>query len=117
MASVNLSDEIHAEIGAGYKNRDGDSFDFDNENYDPLTSEFARWSSDGVEYSTWTVLGGLYYDPVDQLTIGVEAEYYTTDTSATLYGDSDDDGENDTKLNVDGESENFTVDLVSVWRF
>jgi hypothetical protein len=66
---------------------------------------------------TWTVLGGLYYDPVDQLTIGVEAEYYTTDTSATLYGDSDDDGENDTKLNVDGESENFTVDLVSVWRF
>ena len=112
LASVNLSDEIHAEIGAGYKSRSGDSFDYDDEN-DINTS----WSSDGADYSTWTVLGGLYYDPVDQLTIGIEAEYYTTDTSITVYGDSDDDGESDTKVNLDSTTENLTVDLVSVWRF
>ena len=113
LASANLSDEIHAEIGAAYKVREGDDFDVT----DGKLGLNNDWSGDGVEYSTWSILGGLYYDPVDQLTIGVEAEYYTTDASVTAYGDTDNDGVNDKKVELDRDSDTFSVDLVSVWRF
>ena len=108
LASMNLSDEIHAELGAGYKSREGDEFD--------VTvlkgANAGDWSSDGVEYETWSVLGGLYYDPVDQLTIGVEAEWYTTSAEFELYK-----ADNSQKAELDRDADTFSVDLVSVWRF
>ena len=36
------------------------------------------------DYDTWAVLGGIYYDPVPQLTLGLEAEWYTTETELEL---------------------------------
>lgn len=63
LASMNLSDEIHAELGAGFKS------------YDNVADIMA-------------VMGGLYYMPVDQLTIGVEAEWVNTDFNGG--GDADD---------------------------
>jgi len=51
LASVNLTDEVHAEVAAGYKNYDGGFVD------------------------QLGVLAGIYYAPVDQLTIGLEGEY------------------------------------------
>jgi len=108
LASANLSDEIHAEIGAAYKNRDGDSVDFDTATFD--------LSSDGIDVDEWTVLAGIYYDPVDQLTIGIEGEWINNEASASLYT-TDVDGNNVGKLNLDAETETFQVDLVSVWRF
>ncbi len=50
LASMNLSDTSHIELAYGHKE------------YDP---------GDSVD----AFLAGLYYDPVDQLTIGLEAEY------------------------------------------
>ena len=108
LASMNLSDEIHAELGAGYKNRDGDDFDVTA----TAPAIAGDWSSNGVEYETWGVLGGLYYDPVDQLTIGVEAEWYTTSTEFELYKADDSQ-----KAELDRDADTFSVDLVSVWRF
>ena len=105
LASMNLSDEIHAELAAGYKNREGDDFSLTDE--DDLT-----WESDGVEYETYAVMGGLYYDPVDQLTIGLEAEWYTTSTEFELV-----DKEKTQKISADRDADTFSVDLVSVWRF
>lgn len=51
LASANLSDEVHAEIAYGHT-------DYTDANY----------TVDGV-------LGGIYYDPVSQLTVGLEGEW------------------------------------------
>jgi len=59
LASINLSDEIHAELGAGWKSFDGA----------------------GPDQDRFAVMGGLYYVPVSQLTIGVEAEYENVDNA------------------------------------
>lgn len=53
-AGMNLSDEIRMELAAGYK-------DYENNT------------------TVLGVMGGLYYVPVDQLTIGLEAEWVNTD--------------------------------------
>ena len=37
-----------------------------------------------MSYDTYGFLGGLYYDPVDQLTIGIEGEWYTTSFDYTV---------------------------------
>lgn len=78
LASMKLTDEVHAEIAGGYKKREGDSFDVEDAVFG------FDWTSDGVEYETWGVMGGLYYTPVDQLTIGLEGEYFTTSSSVDL---------------------------------
>jgi len=101
LASANLNDAVHAEIAAGYMSRDIDGY-----------SDADGDSISNPNWSQWTILGGIYYDPVDQLTIGVEGEWITTDRSATLY-----DNVNDSKYKFDGSNETFSVDLVSVWRF
>ncbi|MCA3555209.1 hypothetical protein [Aestuariivirga sp.] len=112
LASANLSDAVHAEFGAGYKHRDGDGFDgatFETET-DPT------WRYSNTDYDTWALLGGVYYTPVDQLTIGLEGEWYTTDVSTTRTGNEGTaaDGQRD---NIDYTQDNWTIDLVSVWRF
>ena len=106
LASMNLNDEIHAELAAGYKNREGKSFDIETEGN-------VNWDSDGVEYETYAVMGGLYYDPVDQLTIGVEGEWYTTSADVELDGREDEAG----TIKLERDTDNFSIDLVSVWRF
>lgn len=76
LLSANLTDAVHAELGAGYKNYHS----LGTVNYDDVTS----------------ALAGIYYDPVSQLTIGLEAEY----------------------INPKGGNNNVTsVDLVTVFRF
>jgi len=94
LVSVGLTDVVHAEAAAGYKSRDFDT-------------------PDGVDldYETFGVLAGIYYQPVDQLTIGVEGEWYTSDTHASL-----EDGDDD-EIHLDLETENMSLDLVTVWRF
>jgi hypothetical protein len=58
LASVNLSDEIHAEVAYGHTDyNDAETVD--------------------------AVLAGIYYDPVSQLTIGLEAEYVMNDNNGT----------------------------------
>ena len=108
LASVNLTEEVHAEIGAGYKSRSGDDYDDD------------EVSSDGLDGNHWGILGGIYYDPVAQLTIGVEAEYYVNENSYTLTCVDDTGCGNFPKgsqAEIEGTSDNFTLDFVSVWRF
>ena len=79
LASANLSEVIHLELGAAYKNW-GNS----NNGGFPLNAD------------VFSVLGGIYYEPVSQLTIGLEAEY----------------------SNPKGANNNLTsVDLVTVFRF
>ena len=98
-------------MGAGYKHREGDSHNgVDWETTGPV------WKYAGFDYDTWGILGGLYYTPVDQLTIGLEGEWYTTDTSVTRKGiaGTGNEGYKDT---LDVSTDNWTVDLVSVWRF
>ncbi|PZF76261.1 hypothetical protein DK847_13775 [Aestuariivirga litoralis] len=111
LASANLSDSVHAEIGAGYKHREGDSH---NEataaGVDPI------WRYAGFDYDTWGVLAGVYYTPVDQLTIGLEGEWYTADTNVTRRGITGTVAEG-YKDSLDVSTDNWTVDLVSVWRF
>ncbi len=108
LASVNLTEEVHAEIGAGYKSRSGDDYDD------------GEVSSDGLDGNHWGILGGIYYDPVAQLTIGVEAEYYVNENSYTLTCVDDTGCGNapeDAQAQIEGTNDNFTLDFVSVWRF
>ncbi len=97
--SANLSDEIHAEIGAGYR-----TWDFDD-------VEFASADFEG-EADKWVVGGGLYYDPVEQLTIGLEASY--SETTGTLTRDNDGNVDD---VRAELEKNETIVDLVSIWRF
>jgi len=107
LASANLSDTVHAEVAAGYKHREGDDFST------PIVSGVG-YDVSGFNYDTYAFLGGIYYTPVDQLTIGVEGEWYTQqwDTSAENYGN-----EYPHKYEQNVQYDNWTVDLVSVWRF
>ena len=59
LAHMNLTDEVFMEVGAGYGNYDSASLFRPND--------------------TVGVMAGLYYMPVDQLTLGVEAEYVGLD--------------------------------------
>ena len=81
LVSVNLSDEIHAEVAYGHT-------DYNDRNY-----------------NVDAVLAGIYYDPVAQLTIGLEGEYIM-DGSYTRTSRASSDG-------VDRAQ----VDLVTVFRF
>ena len=71
LASANLSDSVHAEVAFGH-------------------------SDYGSGAETNAVLAGIYYDPVSQLTIGLEAEHIMEDGSA---------------------NDRTRVDLVTVFRF
>ena len=105
LASANLSDTVHAEAGVGYKNRKGDSFN----------DYKAGYKYDGFTYDTWAVLGGVYYNPVDQLTIGLEGEWATQTWDIKRQGNTQKNLRDGDKLSVTKDS--WTVDLVSVWRF
>jgi hypothetical protein len=80
LASANLSETIHLELGAAYRNWKAGGADVNFVNF-----------SDSL-----SVLGGLYYDPVSQLTIGLEAEYFNP---------------------KGGNNNTASVDLVTVFRF
>jgi hypothetical protein len=88
LVSANLSDSVHAEVAYGYANWD--------DGVNPAGTDF--------EGDTHAVLAGVYYDPVAQLTIGVEGEWWDTDLEddAALAGFSE---------------EAWSVDLVTVFRF
>jgi opacity protein-like surface antigen len=76
LASMNISDSAHAELGVGYKDyEDGD-------------------------LTVFGVMGGLYYHPVDQLTIGLEAEYISAETDF-----------------FNGDEQYLYAGLVTVWSF
>jgi hypothetical protein len=130
LASVGLTDGIHAELGAGYKKREGDDFDVCTASLVDvlLDNGCDNWAMDGFDYETWAVQGGLYYTPVDQLTIGLEGEWYTTsvdwkgrETAWGVGGFGGDDGidagaNGDTvKLGIDRDT--FVAAFVGVWRF
>lgn len=81
IVSVNLSDAIHAEIGYGMHDYDSGSVNSDEQN----------------------LIAGLYYDPVAQLTLGLEGEWYETDGP---FGPAN-----------DGRPDGINVDFVTVFRF
>jgi hypothetical protein len=56
-ASANLSDSVSAEVGAGVSRNEGVDYNID----------------------VWGVAGGIYWAPVDKLTIGAEASYIDSD--------------------------------------
>jgi hypothetical protein len=110
LASAGLTDGIHMEIAGGYKHREGDDFSF--------TDSGDTWDMDGVEYDTWAVMGGLYYTPVDQLTIGLEGEYFTSSTEWN--GDEVEWGNNnpsDDTVSIEVDRDTFIAAFVGVWRF
>jgi opacity protein-like surface antigen len=79
LVSADLSDTVAAEIGYGMKNY--------------KSNANSNWASNSDVQS---VLAGIYYNPVDQLTIGLEGEWIDPKGSG-----------NDTT----------SVDLVTVYRF
>ena len=108
LASAGLTDGIHAEIAGGYRVREGDDFSFE--------ASGDTWDMDGFEYEQWAVMGGLYYTPVDQLTIGVEGEYFTTTVDWDGETDFDEEGRSDgVKFGI--ERDTFIAAFVGVWRF
>ena len=121
LASFNLSDEFRAELAAGYKKREGDDIDALDESALAANTDDIRYTSGGFDADIYGVMGGLYYEPVDQLTIGVEAEWYTTEIEGemirTRKAAADNSYSNDLKGVLDSEVETLSVNLVSVWRF
>lgn len=96
--SIDLGDKAHMELAAGYKNRDGDQ------------STYKGYAVSDVDYHTYAVMGGLYYTPVDQLTLGLEGEWYTTETEGNAVKDN-------VRYAVDAASDTLWADVVAVWSF
>jgi len=99
-SSFNIGDKSHIELAAGYKHRDGDQ------------STYKFYEVSDVTYDTYAVMGGLYYTPVDQLTLGLEGEWYTTSTSGDAI-----DSKTNIRYDVDAESDEGWADVVAVWSF
>jgi len=53
----NIAEATRAELGVGFEDINGDNF------------------RDGFDQDVWTVTGGLYWDPVSQVTVGLQANY------------------------------------------
>ena len=98
-SSIALGEKAHMELAGGYKNRQGDQ------------ATYTVYAVSGVDYHTYAVLGGLYYSPVDQLTIGVEGEWYTTDTKGNAVS------KENVRYAVDANSDTLWADVVAVWSF
>jgi len=88
LASMNLSDTSHIEVAYGHKDYD-----------------------DSYYADTDAVLVGLYYDPVDQLTIGIEGEYIHTS------GYDDDFAGPNNVAGSWGSNNTLQIGLVTVFRF
>lgn len=99
LISANLSDSVHAEVAAGYTEWSNG----DNTSHAALPGggPFSDVSGD-----TFAVLAGIYYDPVAQLTIGIEGEWWETELSDATATDF-------YNFNQDA----WSVDLVTVFRF
>jgi opacity protein-like surface antigen len=95
LLSANLSDSIHGELGLGYKR------------YNDYDTTFGAVLYNIDNQTTWAAMAGLYYEPVAQLTIGVEAEYSETEQEWTQPLVQD----------FTYESDRLTVDFVTVYRF
>jgi opacity protein-like surface antigen len=96
LASMNLSDTSHIEVAYGHKDYD---------EFDPFNNGFINYQD------TDAVLVGLYYDPVDQLTIGLEGEWIHTSGGHV----EDTDG-----LGDDGSvssNDSMQIGIVTVFRF
>lgn len=98
LASINLGETSHVELAAGYKHRDGNQTDY--KGYDVTK----------LDYNTYALMGGLYYTPVSQLTLGLEGEWYTVSTTAEARKD-------DIRYAVDVDRDTLWVDAVAVWSF
>jgi hypothetical protein len=85
LLGANLSDSVSAEVAAGYAEYDDGAFG-------------ALGVNGDVDVSA--VLAGIYWNPVAQLTIGLEAEYQEWDSNLALE-----------------DVDRTTVDLVTVFRF
>jgi hypothetical protein len=107
LASANLNDSVHAEVAYGYSDADG---------YIGRCMDAActfAYTGDATA-KTHAVLAGIYYDPVSQLTIGLEGEWYRTKVAG-----NDDNGALDLLAGdtYSAKSTNWQVDLVTVFRF
>lgn len=98
LVSMNLSDTSHIEVGYGHKE------------YDDYTHNYY----DESDLDTDAVLVGVYYDPVDQLTIGLEGEWIHTGGADvfSLPGDGVDTGDESY-----GSNDTWQIGLVTVYRF
>lgn len=83
LASAQMTDQVHAEIGASY-------------------SEYTDFNDNIFE-----ALAGIYYEPVSQLTFGLEGEYTKLPSCGVGSGCTFNTENNDF----------YTFDFVSVWRF
>jgi len=99
---ASLSDAISVELGASYQNADGDATD--------LQTPVLAGATD-FEQTVMGVAGGIYYTPVSQLTLGVEAGWNQTDTDGVVTaGGAVGAWESQ-------NSEETNIAFVSVWRF
>ena len=99
-SSIDLGDKAHMELAGGYKHREGDQ------------DTYKGYDVSDVDYHTYAVMGGLYYTPVDQLTLGVEGEWYTTSISADAF-----DPKTNVRYDVAADNDTLWADVVAVWSF
>jgi hypothetical protein len=85
LLNVSMTDSSHIEVGASYA-------DYND-----------------VDTQIWEAIAGVYYEPVSQLTLGLEADWAD--------GLSDFIGFNDPVVADDGDDDFLTFDFVAIWRF
>lgn len=104
-----LTDQFSAELGAAYKSRESEGGTVYQDDGGDI------WEFSGADYDQWAVAGGLYYTPVEQLTLGVEGEWSTAEASTS--GDELNWGDDYDTIDIDVTTEKLIVDFVGVWRF
>ena len=112
----NLTDEFSAELGAAYKHRETEQgLVVETEGVDGT----GYWEFNGTDYDIWAVAGGLYYTPVEQLTLGIEGQWQTSesDTSGDLLSSLTGKTATGDSVDLDLQTDTFLVDFTGVWRF
>lgn len=96
LVNVTLSDSVSAQLGYGYSDWDQLSL-----------GGFGYYGGTGTHYNAkvHSVIAGLYYEPVSQLTLGLEGEWQKWNSDANAAG------------TVNKDLEAISVGLVSVYRF
>lgn len=98
LASVNFNEASHIEVAAGYKSRDGNQ------------KQYNGYFVHDASYDVFAVMGGLYYAPIDQLTLGAEGEWSSESTTV-------DASQGSKRYVADDHTDTLTADVVAFWSF
>jgi hypothetical protein len=111
----NLAEATRIELGGGYEQVDAEHKQVGNL-FGPGLSDNFFTVNQAFDQDVWTVTGGIYWDPVSQVTVGLQANYqdFNADSRALIF---DEDNEDFEFAKLKGDNQPFQVRFGTWLRF